>query len=68
MEIEVETDCTKKLDEQKKSLQRQLRDIEKFIDMDPVLRDRQKERWKEEGASTRAPEGTKEMSQKLQSL
>ena len=48
MEVEEETDCTKKLDEQKKSLQRQLRVIEKFTDMDPVLRDRQKERWKEE--------------------
>ena len=29
MEVE-ETDCKKKLDEQKKSLQRQLRDVEKF--------------------------------------
>ena len=41
-----------KLGEQKKSPQRQLRDIVKFTDVGPVLqegllRDRQKERWKE---------------------
>ena len=32
----------------RKSLQRQLLDIEKFANMDPVFRDRQKEKWKEE--------------------
>ena len=37
MEVEVETDCKKKLNEHKKSLQRQLRDTEKFSSMDPVL-------------------------------
>ena len=31
-----------------KSLQRQLRDVEKFASMDPFFRDRQKEVWKEE--------------------
>ena len=36
MEVEEETDCKKKLDEQKKSPQRQLRDTEKFMDMDPI--------------------------------
>ena len=41
-------DCEKKSEEQKKSLQRQLRDIEKFASMDPVFRERQKEMWIEE--------------------
>ena len=35
-----------KVYQQKKSLQRQLRDIEKFASMDPVFCDRQKEFWK----------------------
>ena len=48
MEVEEETDCKKKLDEQKKSLHRQLRDVEKFANMDPVFRDRQIEKWKED--------------------
>ena len=50
MEFEEEADCKKKLEEQKKSLQRQLRDIENFASMDPFFRDRdrQKEVWKEE--------------------
>ena len=43
MEVEEETDCKKKLDERKKSLQRQLRDIEKLTEMDPIFWDRQKE-------------------------
>ena len=47
MKVEEKTDCKRKL-EQKKSLQRQLRDIEKLTDMDPIFRDRQKEKWKEE--------------------
>ena len=41
MEVEEETHCKNKSDEQKKSLQRQLRDIEKFASMDLVFRDRQ---------------------------
>ena len=48
MDIEEETNCKKKLDERKKHLQRQLRDIEKLADMEQVLRDRHKEGWKEE--------------------
>ena len=60
MESEEETDCKKKLDKRKKHLQRQLRDIEKLADMDQVLRNRQKESWKEEleedGTSAGAPE------------
>ena len=40
MEDEEEVQSKKKLEEQKKSLQRQLRDIEKFASMDPVFRDR----------------------------
>ena len=48
MEVEEETDCKKKLDEQKKSIQLQLRDIEKFASMDPVFRDRLKEIRKED--------------------
>ena len=38
MEVEEETKCKKKLDEQKKRHQRQLRDIENFACMDPVSR------------------------------
>ena len=75
-EVEQETDSKRTLDEQKKSLQRQLRDIEKFTDMDPVFRDRQKERWKEElqeierKRTELLPEHQKmqKWSQKLQSL
>ena len=48
MEFDEETDCKNKLDEQKKSLQRQLRDIEKFASMDPVFREGQKVVWKED--------------------
>ena len=48
MEVEEGTDCKKKLDERKKHLQRQMRDFEKFTDLDPHFRDRQKESWKEE--------------------
>ena len=47
MEVEEETDNKKKLDEQKKSLQKQLRDIEKFANLDLVFRDRQKENLEE---------------------
>ena len=36
----------KKLDEQWKSLQKQLRDIEKFTDVDLMFWDTQKEKWK----------------------
>ena len=45
MECEEDIDCKKKLDERRKSLQKQLRDIEKFTDMEPLFRDSQKE-WK----------------------
>ena len=48
MEVEEETDCKKKLDEQNSSLQRQLRDIEKLTDMEPMFTDKQKEKWKAE--------------------
>ena len=48
MEFDEETEYKKQLDEQKNSLQRQLREIEKFANMDPVFRDKQKEVWKEE--------------------
>ena len=47
MDRDEDTDCKKMLEQQKKRLQRQLRDIEKFVSMDPVFRDRQKEIWKE---------------------
>ena len=76
MEVEGDTDCKKKLDEQKKSLQKQLRDIEKFTDMEPMVRDRQKEKWKcqlqeiERKRTELLPEHQKmqKRSQKLQSL
>ena len=48
MEFEEETEYKKKLDEQKKSLQRQEREIGKFANMDPVVRNHQKEVWKKE--------------------
>ena len=48
MEFEDETEYKKKLDEQKKSLQRQEREIGKFANMDPVVRNHQKEVWKKE--------------------
>ena len=48
MEVEEETDCKKEVDERKKHLRRQLRDIGKLTDLEPMLRDRQKESWKEE--------------------
>ena len=49
MEVEEETDCKNKWDEQKKNLQRQLRDIiDRFASLDQVFRDRQKDIWKEE--------------------
>ena len=75
MEFDEETDCKKKLEERKKSLRRQLRDIEKFASMDPVYRDRQ-EVWKEELEEIERkntellPEHQKvqKRSQKLQSL
>ena len=41
-------DNKKKLDEQRERLQKQLREIEKFSDMDQMFRDGQKEKWKEE--------------------
>ena len=50
MEVEEEIDCKKKLDEQRKSLQKQLRDIEKFTDMERMFRESQKE---VEGSLTR---------------
>ena len=46
MEVEEETECKKKLDERRESLQKQLRGIEKFTDMEPMVRGSQKEKWK----------------------
>ena len=43
VEFEEGSDCKKRLDERKKHLQRQLRDIENLTDMEPMLRDRQKD-------------------------
>ena len=48
MEVEEEVDNKKKVDERRKRLQKQLREIDKFSDLDEMLRDAQKERWKEE--------------------
>ena len=47
-DFEEETEYKKKLDEQKKSLQRQVREIDKFANMDLVVRNQQKEAWKKE--------------------
>ena len=76
LEVEEDTDCKTKLDEQKKSLQKELRDIEKFTDMEPMVRDSQKEKWKcqlqeiERKRTELLPEDQKmqKRSQKLQSL
>ena len=45
--MEVEEDDDKKLDEQRRRLQKQLLEIEKFSDTDQVFRDGQKENWKD---------------------
>ena len=42
MEVEEETQSEKKIDEQRKNLQRQLRDIGKFTFMEPAVREAQK--------------------------
>ena len=76
MEFYEDTDCKQKLEEQNKSLQRQLRDTEEFASMDLFFRDRQKEIWKEEleeierKRTELLPEHQKmqKRSQKLQSL
>ena len=49
MDFEEETEYKKKLDEQNLSLQRQkVREIDKFANMDLVVRNQQKETWKKE--------------------
>ena len=48
MDFEQETEYKKKLDVQKKSLQRQVREIDKFANMDLVVRNQQKEAWKKD--------------------
>ena len=73
-EREEETECKQQLNEQKKSLQRKLRKIEKFANIDPASRDRHKEVWKEELEEIERkwtevlPEHQKMQSQKRQSL
>ena len=47
MEVE-EVDTKKKLDQRKKQLQKQLRDIEKFTDMCQSVVDEHKEKWQQE--------------------
>ena len=47
MEVEEEVEDKKKLDEQKRRLQKQLREIEKFTDMDQIFGHSQKEKCKE---------------------
>ena len=69
MEVDEEVDCKKKLDEQRRSLQKQPRDIEKFTDVDQMFRDSQKDKWKEQlqeierkRTFLRAPEDAEEVS------
>ena len=72
----MEFDRGDKLEEQKKSLRRQLREIEKFANMDPAFRNKQKEVWKEELEEIERKRAElllehqkmKKKSQKLQSL
>ena len=47
MEVEEEVENKEKLDEQRRRLQKQVRETEKFTDMDQMFRDSQKEKWKE---------------------
>ena len=46
MDVDEEVQSKKKLDVQKKRLQKQLREIDKFTDMDPMFQEGQKENWK----------------------
>ena len=48
MEVDAEGESKKQLEERKKRLQRQVRDIQKFTDMDTLLLEGQKERWQQE--------------------
>ena len=48
MEVDEEGESKKQLEERKKRLQRQVRDIQKFTDMDTLLLEGQKERWQQE--------------------
>ena len=48
MEVDEEVDNKKKLDERRKRLQKQLREIDKFSDLDQVFQDGHKEKWKYE--------------------
>ena len=45
--MEVEVENKKKLDEQRRRLQKQIREIEKFTDMDQTFRNSEREKWKE---------------------
>ena len=47
IEVQEEGENKKKLDEQRRRLQKQIREIEKFTDMDQMFPDSQKEKWKE---------------------
>ena len=48
MEVDEEVERKKKFDEQRKRLQKQLRKIEEFTDMDPVCLEGQKEKWQQD--------------------
>ena len=48
MEVDEEVDNRKKLDEQRKRLQKEFGGSDKFSDMDQMFRDGQDEKWKEE--------------------
>ena len=45
MEADEEGESKKQLEERKKKLQRQLREIEMFTDMDTLFQEGQKEKW-----------------------
>ena len=47
MEVDEEVENKKKLDDQRRRLQKQTREIEKLTDVDQMFRDSQKEKWKE---------------------
>ena len=52
---------------ERKRLQEQLRDIEKFTDVDPLLLDGQKERWQQELQQIRLIRSGKKVSKKSES-
>ena len=69
MEVDEEVE-NKKLDERRKRLQKQLREMDKLLDLDEMLRDGHKAKWKKElqEIQTKREHQKTQRSHKLQSL